>query len=114
MNLAENLRQLRKARGLTQAQLARVCGITESYICRLERGKETNPSLNTMIRLSTILGVSLDLLVGRISLMEIAESQLQPLARMVLENWAKLPKHRQVKVMKIMDVIVNQERKETR
>jgi len=114
MSLAENIRKLRKARGLTQAQLAHRCGITEFYISRLERGKDTNPTLNILIRLSTILGVSLDLLAGRVSLEEMTESQFEPLARMVLENWSKLPRHRQVKVMKIMDVIVNQERKEER
>jgi len=47
MSLAENIRKLRKARGLTQAQLAHRCGITEFYISRLEIQERNSPRFLT-------------------------------------------------------------------
>ncbi len=38
MNMGENLRHLRKAKGYTQAELAEKVGLTQSMLARLERG----------------------------------------------------------------------------
>jgi len=37
--LSENLRRLRKARGYTQRELARICGFSTSYIGNVEQGR---------------------------------------------------------------------------
>ena len=55
-NLAASLEYLRKARGLTQAQLAQVSGIPRTTLAHLESG-EGNPALNTLNKLALALGV---------------------------------------------------------
>jgi len=60
--LAKNIKKLRKARGLTQEQLAFEAEIDLTYIGGIERGKR-NPSLLVMARIANALSVRvLDLL----------------------------------------------------
>jgi transcriptional regulator with XRE-family HTH domain len=56
--LGGRLRELREARGLTQAQLAHLLGKSLETISNFERGK-TLPSLVTLEQLAGILGVSM-------------------------------------------------------
>ncbi len=53
-----NLKRLRKRKGLSQVQLAEAAGVNRVHLARLESGAMTNPSLDTMERLATALGVS--------------------------------------------------------
>ena len=48
----------RRKSGLTQDELSRVTGISQSDISKLERGN-SNPSLKTLIRLANGMGMSL-------------------------------------------------------
>lgn len=54
--LGENLRSLRRARGLSQEALADALGIHRTYVGGLERG-ERNVTLRTVERLAELLGV---------------------------------------------------------
>ena len=58
-NLAENIRALRGARGLTQAQVARLCAIPRSTVAQLESGSG-NPTLAILARLAAALRVSIE------------------------------------------------------
>ncbi len=51
------LRELRRARGLSQERLALEAGYDRSYVGELERG-EKSPSLRTIFRLARAIGVS--------------------------------------------------------
>ncbi len=51
------LRALRKAKGLTQVELAEQVGLTQSYLAELESGTKKNPSLAVLQRLAKALGV---------------------------------------------------------
>jgi ribosome-binding protein aMBF1 (putative translation factor) len=57
--LGEQMRELRSARGLTQAQLAERMGTTQSVIARLEAGQRV-PSLVTLERVATALEAVLE------------------------------------------------------
>jgi transcriptional regulator with XRE-family HTH domain len=57
--LAADVSRLRLARQLSQAELARLCGTTQSAIARLERGARP-PRLDTLARIATALDCSLD------------------------------------------------------
>lgn len=48
----------RKELGLTQVQLARLCGITQSSLSDLENGESIMPKSETLMRLSKALAVS--------------------------------------------------------
>lgn len=54
---AKNLKRFRKENGLTQHQLADICGISFKYIYKLERGR-ANPSIKIIDILAKSLGVS--------------------------------------------------------
>lgn len=54
--VGENVRRLRKERGLTQEQLAMETGIDLTYLGGIERGRR-NPSVSVLGRLAASLGV---------------------------------------------------------
>lgn len=60
---ATRLRDIRRDRGYTQYQLARLCGISERYIGRYESGRSI-PSSVYLLRLAKALGVSPNYLLG--------------------------------------------------
>ena len=51
-----NIRRLRKAKGLTQEQLAHEAEIAMRYIAGVERGEE-NPSLRYLVKIAEALGI---------------------------------------------------------
>jgi transcriptional regulator with XRE-family HTH domain len=57
------IRQLRKARRLTQEQLAERAALSDKFVGELERGK-ANPTLTTLSALRDALGVGLPDLLG--------------------------------------------------
>ena len=62
--LAERLRACRKAKGLTQRDVAIYCDITEKAYQNYEL-MTREPKLEILIRIAERFGVSLDYLVGR-------------------------------------------------
>jgi transcriptional regulator with XRE-family HTH domain len=56
VDIARNVRRLRRAQGLTQTGLAERAGLCQSWISRLERRAE-NPSIATLQRLAAGLRV---------------------------------------------------------
>ena len=56
------LKQLRKQRGLTQAQLAKKMGLSHGYLARLEIGMH-DPPLSTLSKLAKALKVTVAELV---------------------------------------------------
>lgn len=58
------LKELRKSKGLKQAEMAEIMGIVPRQYQRYERG-EGEPSLSGWIFLADFFDVSLDYLVGR-------------------------------------------------
>ena len=63
VRLAANLRQLREARGLTQAQAAKLAGLPRPTWTTLESGS-ANPTLGVLVRAASALHLSLEELVG--------------------------------------------------
>src|SRR5215468_4954507 len=55
---AEKLRQVRRARGMTQRDLARVAHVAESYLSRLENATIA-PGIDLVARLAAALGCPL-------------------------------------------------------
>jgi len=57
--IGDNVRRLRRERGLTQEQLRDLSGVRQQFISELESGRSTNPSVRTIARLCEPLGVAL-------------------------------------------------------
>ena len=62
--LGNRLATLRKQKGLSQAELARLLGLGQSTIAMYERDKR-QPDMDTLNRLADFFGVSADYLLGR-------------------------------------------------
>lgn len=62
MNFGERLRQIRKEKGLTQAEVAKLLSIGESTVSFYESGKR-QPDYETLVRLSEAFKVSTDFLL---------------------------------------------------
>ena len=59
----ERLQQLRKEKGLSQLELAKVLGTTQRRISYMELGK-VEPDLETLVLLANFFDVSTDFLIG--------------------------------------------------
>jgi transcriptional regulator with XRE-family HTH domain len=63
--LAENIKRIRKNKGLTQEKLARLADISNNTLVKIEMGMAKEPTITTMTKIADALGVSIDALVGR-------------------------------------------------
>ena len=79
--LAQNLKQLRESRGLSQKALAEQSGVPRPTIAHLEAG-QANPTLSVALRVARALGIRLD---------ELVEAEEAPIKVLSLRN---LPAHR--------------------
>ncbi|HEY7245311.1 MAG TPA: helix-turn-helix transcriptional regulator [Xanthobacteraceae bacterium] len=55
--VGDNVRRLRRVRGLTQEKLAEISGFSQQYISGLEQGQR-NPTVVSVYELALALGVS--------------------------------------------------------
>ena len=55
--VGQNFARLRRAKGLTQEQVAERSGFTQQYISGLENGQR-NPTIVTLFELASALGIS--------------------------------------------------------
>jgi transcriptional regulator with XRE-family HTH domain len=62
--LSENIKKLRKKKGLSQDRLAKVADITLATLVKLESGANDNPTIKTMAKVAEALGVKIDDLVA--------------------------------------------------
>jgi len=60
---SDRVKELRKAKGMTQREVASALGITERSYQRYEA--ENNPNNDTLIKLADFFDVSADYLLGR-------------------------------------------------
>lgn len=58
------VRQMRRARGLTQTQLGALADVSQSYLGYVERDM-TNPCIQTLNRIAKALGTSLTAIVAQ-------------------------------------------------
>ena len=54
VNLSSKLKMMRTQQGLTQLELAKKIGVSESYICQIENGKMI--SIRKLEKLAKVLG----------------------------------------------------------
>lgn len=62
--LKMRLQHLRRAKGWTQAELAKKARVTQALVSQLEAGKKASPSVVPLLRLARALGVSVEQLLG--------------------------------------------------
>jgi putative transcriptional regulator len=63
-NLANNIKKLREAKGLSQEKLARLADVANNTLIKMESGENKNPTLDTLKKVAKALGVSVDDLIN--------------------------------------------------
>jgi len=61
--LSENIKKLRKKKGISQDKLAKLADVTLTTLVKIESGVNDNPTIKTLKKIADALGVSLDELV---------------------------------------------------
>lgn len=62
--IGERMQELRKSAGVTQSDIAKLCGSNQTTIAKMENG-QTRPSVDVLIGLADYFDVSLDYLCCR-------------------------------------------------
>lgn len=63
-NLANNIKKLREAKGLSQEKLARLADVANNTLIKMESGGNKNPTLDTLKKVAKALDVSVDDLIN--------------------------------------------------
>ena len=63
--LADNIKRLRKKKGLTQEKLARMADIANNTLVKIEMGMAKEPTITTIRKIADALDISIDEIVGR-------------------------------------------------
>ena len=63
-NLANNIKKLREAKGLSQEKLARLADVANNTLIKMESGENQNPTLNSLKKVAKAFGVSVDDLIN--------------------------------------------------
>ncbi len=83
--IGENVRAARKSRGLTLEQLAEMCNLSESFLGIAERGS-SGFSVESIIKIATILNITTDELLMPNSSFEIEDSNRLVTLQTMLKN----------------------------
>jgi len=62
--LGDNIRKIRKSKKISINKLSELSGVSLGYLSDLENNKVTNPTINTLDKLSEVLKVPLEFLVS--------------------------------------------------
>ncbi len=97
MSFGDNLRRIRRDRGLTQQELAKESDIRYGHISKMERGIG-DPKLSTIYKLTNALDVSADSL-----LMDTENMEINGIARIISERITGLPEDYKEAIIKTID-----------
>lgn len=105
LRLGERMAQLRKERGLTQAELASTLGVSQQTVASFEKGRRRVP-VSHLVPLSRALAVSVEDLLGEKS----PARKRGPMPRLLVqvERIRELPKAKQRFVMEMLDTVLRE------
>jgi transcriptional regulator with XRE-family HTH domain len=106
-NLGKVIRSLRKASGLTQAELAKKLSCTQSLVVLYEKG-ESRPSAQKLPLLAAALNVTIDELYAGHAEPKAAAVPKDPKLWKRFERLQKLPPHEKSTVLKMIDGLLTQ------
>jgi transcriptional regulator with XRE-family HTH domain len=58
--LGENIRKIRKDKGISQDKLSKLADVTHTTLAKIESGVNTNPTINTLQKIAKALDVKVD------------------------------------------------------
>ena len=106
---ARRLASLRRARGMTQQELADAAGSTQRMIAHYETSSDAQPPAALVASLARALGVSSDELLGLKPLKEETPSASMRLRKRLLQA-EKLPPSDQKTLLRLLDALIRSRR----
>jgi len=99
-HIGRNIRDIRKARGLTQEKLAGLIDSQKSYVWKIEKETPKDVSLNKISKIADVLGVSVDSLLQETlpDLMDIGDE-------IAIEKFKRLDENRRLKVKEFIELL---------
>jgi len=99
-HIGRNIRDIRKARGLTQEKLAGLIDSQKSYVWKIEKETPKDVSLNKISKIADVLGVSVDSLLQETlpDLMDIGDD-------IAIEKFKRLDENRRLKVKEFIELL---------
>lgn len=108
-DLGERIRELRKARGMTQSELAGRLGVTQALIASYESARRSVP-LRKLCLLAEALGVSIEDCIGRAAPRRRRKPGPPSQIERKLMELEKLPRNEQQFVIRMLDSALAQAR----
>lgn len=102
--LGAHITALRKARGMTQAELARAIGVSQQAVFAYEIG-ERRVSVFILVKLHKVFSISVEELLGVTKPVRVPKRRLSPRAMRHAERLQSLSKTRQRFIIRIIDVL---------
>lgn len=102
--LGAHISLLRKARGMTQAELARAIGVSQQAVFAYELGQR-RVSVVIVTKLVKIFGVGVDQILGLVQPVRVSKARLSPRAMRNAERLHALTKSQQRFVIRMIDVL---------
>lgn len=104
-----NIKKIREQKGLTLYRLEKITGISRAYLYRLENNKTTNPTLNTLYKISVALNVNIkDLFYSTLDIEELKKEMYKKIDKYGLNS------KEVAEVSQLIDLLINIEMKETK
>ncbi|MET0534561.1 MAG: helix-turn-helix transcriptional regulator [Steroidobacter sp.] len=107
--LGTHISELRKERGMTQAELARTLGVSQQTVFAYELG-DRRVSVLMLVKLAKVFGVSVESLMGMTKAQRPAKRRLSPAGVRHAERFHQLSKTQQRFVARIIEVLLEQNR----
>lgn len=63
MSIGENIKCMRELRGMKRSELIEKSGVSSAQLGRIEKGEQKNPTIETLVAISTALNTSIDEMV---------------------------------------------------
>ena len=101
IDTGERIREVRKARGLNQDQLAELASLNRVTVAKYESGR-IEPGAQALARIADALDVSVDALLGRSEEIPIIERPKTVEARIVSGGMDKLPKEQREQLLRLI------------
>ena len=100
--VGKRMQEVRKARGLTQAELAQMLDMSTKYISNMECGFKT-PKLNTFVSIANALQCDANQLLADVLDVTTGQNSSQ-----ISDRLAALPAEEQRKILRVMEVMIEE------
>jgi len=109
-NFGIMLKHYRKLKNLSLKELENLCGVSASYINRLERGERRSPTISVILRLAGVLDINSSVLLAAINIKEPQASEKINLSELLIKheyllNGKELSREAKENLLKIVEHI---------